>query len=65
VWLEARSRELLPVEYFHVVFTVPHELAPLAAAHPAVFYNLLFRAVARRCWKSLPRRSTWEHRSAD
>jgi hypothetical protein len=44
-WLEARSRELLPVEYFHVVFTVPHELAPVAAAHPAVFYNLLFRAV--------------------
>jgi hypothetical protein len=44
-WLTARSRELLPVEYFHVVFTVPHELAPMAAAHPAVFYNLLFRAV--------------------
>jgi hypothetical protein len=44
-WLEARRRELLPVEYFHVVFTVPHELAPLAAAHPALFYNLLFRAV--------------------
>lgn len=44
-WLDARSRELLPVEYFHVVFTVPHELAPLAAAHPALFYNLLFRAV--------------------
>lgn len=44
-WLEARRRELLPVEYFHVVFTVPHELAPLAAAHPALFYNTLFRAV--------------------
>jgi predicted RNA-binding Zn-ribbon protein involved in translation (DUF1610 family) len=44
-WLKARSRELLPVEYFHVVMTVPHELAPVAAAHPAVFYNLLFRAV--------------------
>ena len=44
-WLEARRQELLPVEYFHVVFTVPHELAPLAAAHPTVFYNLLFRAV--------------------
>ena len=44
-WLEARRRELLPVEYFHVVFTVPHELAPLAAAHPALFYNILFRAV--------------------
>ena len=44
-WLEARRDELLPVEYFHVVFTVPHELAPLAAAHPAAFGNVLFRAV--------------------
>ena len=44
-WLEARREELLPVAYFHVVFTVPHELAPLAAAHPAAFYNVLFRAV--------------------
>jgi hypothetical protein len=44
-WLEARRQELLPVQYFHVVFTVPHELAPVAAAHPDVFYNILFRAV--------------------
>jgi hypothetical protein len=44
-WLEARRQELLPVEYFHVVFTVPHELTPLAAAHADVFYDLLFRAV--------------------
>ena len=44
-WLEERARELLPVEYFHVVFTVPEYPAPLAAAHPALFYNLLFRAV--------------------
>jgi predicted RNA-binding Zn-ribbon protein involved in translation (DUF1610 family) len=44
-WLAERARELLPVEYFHVVFSVPHELTPLAAAHPARFYTLLFRAV--------------------
>jgi hypothetical protein len=44
-WLAARQQELLPVEYHHVVLTVPHELVPLAAAHPVVFYNLLFRAV--------------------
>jgi hypothetical protein len=44
-WLAARQQELLPVEYHHVVLTVPHELAPVAAAHPVVFYNLLFRAV--------------------
>jgi Putative transposase/Transposase zinc-binding domain len=44
-WLDARRDELLPVEYFHAVFTVPHELAALAAAHPSIFYNLLFQAV--------------------
>ena len=44
-WLEKRRRELLPVEYFHVVFTVSHALAALAVAHPWVFYTQLFRAV--------------------
>ncbi len=44
-WLAARQQELLPVEYSHIVLTVPHELVPVAAAHPVVFYNLLFRAV--------------------
>ena len=34
-WLAERARELLPVEYFHVIFSVPHELTPVAAAHPA------------------------------
>jgi DNA-directed RNA polymerase subunit RPC12/RpoP len=43
-WLEQRQRELLPVEYFHVVFTVPGELGAIAAAHPRTFYTLLFRA---------------------
>ena len=44
-WLEKRRRELLPVEYFQVVFTVSHDLVPLAVAHPRVFYTQLFRAV--------------------
>lgn len=44
-WLEARSAELLPVPYFHVVFTVPEELNVLALYAPRVFYALLFRAV--------------------
>jgi hypothetical protein len=44
-WLEARSGELLPVPYFHVVFTVPEELNVLALHAPRVFYDLLFRAV--------------------
>jgi hypothetical protein len=43
-WLAAREREVLPVEYFHVVFTVPHELGDLALQNKAVLYDLLFRA---------------------
>jgi len=45
-WLEARRAELLPVEYFHVVFTLPHELCPLALYRPRVVYDLLFRAAS-------------------
>jgi hypothetical protein len=44
--VEARRRELLPVPYFHVVFTVPEELNVLARCAPRLFYDLLFRAVA-------------------
>jgi hypothetical protein len=43
-WIEARQRELLDTNYFHVVFTVPHELNPLALKNPARFYDLLFAA---------------------
>jgi hypothetical protein len=43
-WLEARRRELLPVPYFHVVFTVPEVLNVIALHAPRVFYDLLFRA---------------------
>ena len=45
-WLEARRAELLPVEYFHVVFTLPHALNALAQGNPRVIYRLLFRAGA-------------------
>jgi len=45
-WIEARSRELLPTPYVHVVFTLPHELAPLALQNKKVVYNLLFRTSA-------------------
>ena len=44
-WLDQRKAELLPVDYYHVVFTVPQELAAIAAAHPRPFYTMLFRAV--------------------
>lgn len=43
-WLAARERELLPTSYFHVVFTVPHELNVLALDNPRCFYDLLFTA---------------------
>jgi len=45
-WLAARRAELLPVEYFHVVFTLPHALNALAQGNPRVLYTLLFHAVA-------------------
>lgn len=43
-WLEQREQELLPVPYYHVVFTVPEQLTALAQAQPKVFYEALFRA---------------------
>jgi len=45
-WTSAREAELLPVRYFHVVFTVPHELAPIALQNQRVVYDILFRAAA-------------------
>jgi hypothetical protein len=45
-WIGARSRELLPIAYVHVVFTLPHELAPLALQNKRVISDLLFRASA-------------------
>ena len=58
-WFEDRQRDLLPVEYFHVVFTLPDELGPLALQNKAVIYSLLFRAASRTLldaaaeWKDL------------
>src|SRR5881398_2145880 len=46
-WLTARERELLTTSYFHVVFTVPHELNVLALENPRLFYDLLFTASAQ------------------
>lgn len=44
-WMEARAAELLPVPYFHVVFTLPETLGPLALQNKEVVYDVLFRAV--------------------
>ena len=43
-WLVAREKELLPTSYFHVVFSVPHELIVLALTNARLFYELLFSA---------------------
>ncbi len=43
-WPAARRADLLPIEYFHVVFTLPHALNSLAQGNPRVIYNLRFQA---------------------
>src|SRR6476469_6130138 len=45
-WLEARGRDLLPVPYAHVVFTLPQSLAAIALQNKAEVFNLLFRSAS-------------------
>jgi hypothetical protein len=45
-WLDAEAADLLPVPYFHIVFTLPDALDPIALANPRVVYDLLFRSAA-------------------
>jgi hypothetical protein len=45
-WVEDRAAELLPVEYFHVVFTLPAAIGPIALQNPRVVYGLLFQAAS-------------------
>ena len=46
-WLAAREADLLPVGYFHVVFSLPAEVADIASQNKAVVYDLLFRAASQ------------------
>jgi hypothetical protein len=46
LWVEAQARDLLPVAYFHEVFTLPHCLNPLFLRDPSAAYALLFEAAA-------------------
>jgi hypothetical protein len=46
-WIALRQQELLPVPYFHVVFTLPHELSGLALQNKRLLYELLFRTSAQ------------------
>ena len=45
-WLERRCAELLPIEYYHVVFTTDHAINPLARCNPRTVYELLFQSAA-------------------
>ncbi|MDG1118043.1 MAG: IS91 family transposase [Flavimaricola sp.] len=45
-WMEARAEDLLPVEYFHIVFTLPAEIAQIAYWNKKTVYGLLFKASA-------------------
>jgi len=46
-WMEAQAEHLLPVEYFHVVFTLPEQIARIAYWNKKVLYDLLFKASAK------------------
>ena len=48
-WIEARKHELLPVPYFHVVFTLPSELNVLCIRYPGIVYSVIFEAA----WKTI------------
>lgn len=45
-WLQRRKQELLPTGYFHLVFTVPHELNPLFLVNPKILISIIFKAVS-------------------
>jgi hypothetical protein len=66
-WLEKRQSELLECEYFHVVFTLPAELASLALQNKRLMYDLLFRATSPRLvnrsrpGRTIPRRNLCRH----
>lgn len=50
-WCEQQLQQVLPTNYFHVVFTLPHELNPWVHCHPDVIYRCLFQAV----WRTIKR----------
>lgn len=47
LWLDKRMQELLPVGYYHLVFTIPHQLNPLCLQNKTVMYDILFKAASQ------------------
>jgi len=45
-WLKVRKAELLPVNYFHTVFTLPHDLNPIILSNKKIMLDILFKSVA-------------------
>src|ERR1700736_4318094 len=62
-WLEQRKAELLPVEYFHVVFTLPEQIAAIAFQNKAVVYTCSSALRARRYLLSHAILNTWAPKS--
>ena len=58
MWLHRRAEELLPVKYYHLVFTLPEELNELCMNHPKVMYTILFRS-AWQSFDKLMRAKKW------
>ena len=46
-WVERQCADLLDIGYWHVVFTLPHDLNPVAQGNPALIYRLLFKAASQ------------------
>jgi len=61
--LAARQGELLPVPYFHVVFTLPQQIGGLALQNAREIYSILFRALRKRYSRSQPIPNVWALRS--
>ncbi len=58
-WLNDRKADLLPCSYFHMVFTVPHELNPIILRNPKIMLNNLFAAVSQTL-QSFARDPQWK-----
>ena len=50
-WMEERNKDLLPIRYFHMVFTLPQDLRPIALRNQRIIYNLLFKAASETLLK--------------
>jgi hypothetical protein len=59
--VQARLSELLPVPYYHVVFTLPHLLNSLALYNKEVIYEIFYQAVATTVITSVGTAGIWEH----